>query len=248
MTEEVFRKSFEIHSYDTDTTTQLSFAGLARYLQDIASFHADKLGLGYDDLLAENKAWVLRQLKIATSGRAFWKDKVTIETWPKVPDRLLAWRDFLVFDEVGNPIAKATSAWLLIDVKKRRPLRMEPGMFEKYNFRKQNVFDEKPGSLPSAEPGEKIYETTVRFSKLDLNDHVNNAEFIAWVTDAYYMDYPHDSYPENFEIRYDHEIFMGDRIGIFKKILPSGGIIYSINRMEDEKIAGIARVSGSVKG
>ncbi len=242
MNEEVFRKRFEVHSYDTDTTMQLSFAGLARYLQDIASFHADRLGLGYDYLLTENKAWVLRQLKIATSGRARWKDTVLIETWPKMPDRLLAWRDFLVFDGQGRQIAKATSAWLLIDMKNRRPLRMDPQMFEKYHFRKMDVFEEKPAPLPKTDPGEKVYETTVRYSRLDMNDHVNNAEFTGWVTDAWYMDHPHNSYPGVFEIQYDHEVFLKDRIGIYRNVISAEEVLYSIIRMKDGKRAGMARI------
>jgi len=54
--------------------------------------------------------------------------------------------------------------------------------------------------------------------------------------------HPHNSYPENFEIRYDHEIFLGDRIVIYKNILSSGEIIYSIIRMKDGKTAGVASI------
>ena len=240
--EEVFRKDFEIHSYDTDTTRQLSFMALADFLQDIASFHADELRLGYEYLLTEKKAWVLRQLKIKTYGRAWWKDAVTIETWPKAPDRLLAWRDFMVFDSAGNAIARATSAWLLIDLEQRRPVRMDPEMFEKYHFRQENVFTEKPPSMPKMETGTKLYETKVRYSRLDMNDHVNNVVFIGWVTDAYYLNHSHDIFPENFEIQYDHEVFLGDRVGIYENKMSTGEIFYPILRMEDGQRVAIAKI------
>ena len=242
--EEVFRRHYEVHSYDTDVTRQLSLSGLANFMQDIASFHADKLGLGYDYFLAENKAWVLRQLKIETCGRAWWKDKVMIETWPKAPDRLFAYRDFLVFDGNGTRIAKASSSWLLIDMKLRRPVRMDPAMFEKYQFRKDDVFAEKIRTLPKTGTGEKIFETGVRYSRLDMNDHVNNVEFISWVLDAYYAEHVPESYPVTFEIQYDHEVLLGDEIGIYRNNEISGKeIYYSILRLKDGKEVALSKVS-----
>ncbi len=239
---EVFKKKFEIHTYDTDVTQHLSFTGLADYLQDIASYHADRLGLGHDNLQGENITWVLRQLKVEIQARARWNDWVTIETWPKMPDRLFAFRDFRVADGSGNPVAKAASTWLLINLETRRPVRMNPEMFESYDFKKEDVFAEGLRTLPEVKPGRKLYETIVRFSHLDMNRHVNNVVFIRWIMDAFYMNHPHDGFPEIFEIQYDHEVFLGDAIAVYETITATGEIFYSVMRMKDETRVALAKI------
>jgi len=243
MNKGIYHKAFEVHTYDTDVTQSLSLIGFANYLQDAASSHADQLGLGYDFLIKKNQAWVLRQLKIETFDRVCWKDQIFIETWPKLPDGLLAYRDFRVSDAAGHMLARASSSWLLIGLDSRRPVRMHNEMFRNYRFREENVFEERFRSMPKISEGKKKYETTVHYSNLDMNRHVNNVVFIQWVMDAFYMDHTFDSFPNFFEIQYSHEVFMGDAIGIYEQAVTEGKWIYSIVRMKDQISVALARMT-----
>ena len=44
---------------------------------------------------------------------------------------LSAYRDFELFDAQGEKLARATSRWVMIDIVKRRPLRLRKELIEK---------------------------------------------------------------------------------------------------------------------
>ena len=234
-------KDYEVHTYDTDISRHLSFVSLCNYLQDAAASHAVQLQLGYGDLQRQQLAWVLRQMRVETSGRALWGDTVRIETWPRRPDRLLAHRDFLVINGKGEEIARATTAWLIIDTEQRRHIRLDPAMFEDYHFREQEVFTEPLRSLPRMKEGKLLFRRTVRFSDIDMNDHLNNVSYIRWIMDAYYLENPHGSYPATFDIQHGHEVFEGQEVGVYQHA-GEGYILYQVRIEETGQTAATAMV------
>ena len=218
MTQETFMiKDYEVHTYDTDMSRHLSFVSLSNFLQDAAASHAVRLQLGYHDLQQQRLAWVMRQMRIENSGRADWGDTVRIETWPRRPDRLLAHRDFLVYDGKGREIVRATTSWLIIDTEKRKHILMDPEMFRHYNFREQEVFTEPLRSLPKMKEAEKVFERRVRYTDLDMNRHVNNVTYIRWIMDAWYLEMEEEAFPASFDIQYGHEVFHGQQVGIYRQ-------------------------------
>ncbi len=217
MPQETFMiKEYEVHTYDTDVSRNLSFVALTNFLQDAAASHAIRLQLGYNDLQQQRLAWVLRQMRVETSRRAAWGDTLTIETWPRRPDRLFAHRDFLVHDGKGEEVARATTSWLIIDTEKRKHILMDPAMFEHYNFREREVFDEPLRSLPKVKEAERVYGKTVYFSDLDMNDHVNNVSYIRWIMDAVAREEGEEVWPASFNIQHGHEVFLGQETGVYK--------------------------------
>jgi medium-chain acyl-[acyl-carrier-protein] hydrolase len=53
-------------------------------------------------------------------------DQIQISTWPSGAQRLFALRDFELQDKDNQAVAVAVSAWLVLDVQKRRPVRIAP--------------------------------------------------------------------------------------------------------------------------
>jgi len=237
-------KQYEVHTYDTDVSRHLSFVALTNFLQDAAASHAIRLQLGYNDLQKQRLAWVLRQMRVETSRRVAWGDTLTIETWPRQPDRLFAYRDFLVRNGKGEEITKATTSWLIIDAEKRKHILMDPAMFDHYNFREQQVFDEPLRSLPKVKEAEKVFEKTVHFTDLDMNDHVNNVTYIRWIMDAFYMEnVKKDTWPVSFDIQHGHEVLLGQEIGVYK-LAREGNTLYQVRIEETGQTAATALVRG----
>jgi len=92
-------------------------------------------------------------------------------------------REFVVTDKHGLPVCRASSAWLLLDAGSFRPKKIETlGSVIPKN-------EEKPclvKNLPKIEPGEcaKMFTQQIRPSAIDLNGHLNNAEYFALAQDA----------------------------------------------------------------
>jgi acyl-ACP thioesterase len=88
-------------------------------------------------------------------------------------------------DERDRVILSASSAWLMLDGKRRRPVRIEGLFRERGVSLTRDHSSEAISKLPSAACGEEMLSFTVRRSDLDLNDHVNSARYVRWVLDSY---------------------------------------------------------------
>ncbi|MDR1895003.1 MAG: hypothetical protein LBQ61_10030 [Spirochaetales bacterium] len=189
----VYYENYLVRSYETGPDGRACPAALCRYIEDMAGAHASLLGSGLQDLLAQGCTWVLSRLRVRFFRRPAYREEVFGETWPTGIDRLLALRDFLIRDREDRILAAGNSAWLIIDLEKRRPQR--PGPFvEKFFINPRRALNLAGGGAENGEVsaprleypggGEKTAGLRVPYSALDLNNHVNNVNYITWALDA----------------------------------------------------------------
>lgn len=178
-------ETFTIASFESDFTGHLAVHSLFHRLQDIAGRHADFLDVGYEKLKAAGLAWLLSRIKVEIAALPAWGDEVTVETWPKGVDRLFALRDFRLRNAAGKTLALATTCWLLVDMAKERPRRVETLAVDLRFPNAEQALREIPDKL--AAPGllQASYQKQILPSDLDVNDHVNNAHYARWVTDCF---------------------------------------------------------------
>ena len=122
----VWREDYRIRSYEVDCRNRLSILSMFSFMQEAASRHAAVLGVSIHQLLAENYTWLLSRLKIKIAAYPGWNDHIRINTWPSGTQQLFALRDFKMNGADNQIIATAISAWLVIDLQKRRPVRIAP--------------------------------------------------------------------------------------------------------------------------
>jgi len=184
MTPTVWTERFRVRAYEIDPDARLTVPTLCDWLQEAAGNHATALGVATDTLMESGHAWVLSRLNLEIDRLPQWRDEVLIETWPAAENGLIAERDFLIRTPGGDQLARASSNWVIIDVERRRPVRLPPAVVElelPHRERALSVSRSQPAS-----PNEIAESRTfsVRRSDLDLNRHVNNARFVAWALEA----------------------------------------------------------------
>jgi medium-chain acyl-[acyl-carrier-protein] hydrolase len=180
----IWKESYFVRSYDVGINSVLKPQVLFQFFQEAASNHAAHLGVGYDALQKLGLFWALSRVKVKIEKLPAWRDEVTLTTWPKGVDRLFALRDFRLSDVDGNAIVLGTSCWLLVDFEKMRPRRIDsiPRNFP-INDR-EHALNESLGKITIPANLEMRYERRVMTSDLDVNDHVNNTEYVRWITDC----------------------------------------------------------------
>jgi acyl-ACP thioesterase len=154
--------------------------------QEGALLQAEELGFGESHCILEGRMWVLSRLLLEIESFPAHRSRIELSTWPKKPQGPFANRDFLIRSEEGRLMARATSAWLLLDVKTLRPIRPQP-LFEKFPV--EGLGEALTGTapkipVPSAECGMEL-NVTARYSDLDQNRHVNNTRYVRWFLDCY---------------------------------------------------------------
>jgi medium-chain acyl-[acyl-carrier-protein] hydrolase len=186
-----YEKSYKIPVYEIDFNEQLSPHSLFNLLQDIASEHAELLRFGKDDLLKENRFWVLSRIAVQITKWPGWEETVIVKTWPRGTEKLFALRDYEVKYPDGSPVALGSSSWLVVDRTSRRIQRpdsllshLNEGFPIKSTLgRNASKVEPLTDDIVSGTPFK------VQVSDLDLNLHVNNVIYVKWIIDSYDLDF-----------------------------------------------------------
>jgi len=234
-----FEKEYRVHVYETGPDGKLNLYSLFNYLQDIASDHAVRLGFGRNDLMKDNRFWVLSRIYAEITELPKWEDSIFIKTWPNGTDKLFALRNFEVSFADGSHIASATSSWLILDTTTRKVQRPDSILAKYYPDLNPNHSLIRYASRlePADEESSILSGYRIKVSDLDMNLHANNVRYLTWVADYYDLDFVMKNVPRSVEINYlaesqfDEEIMI--RTSSEKSIGP--GYNHSICRAVDKK-------------
>ncbi|MBO7741726.1 MAG: hypothetical protein J6S21_04155 [Victivallales bacterium] len=175
-----------------------SFFDLA---QEAAGDHAALLGVGMEAQLARNQAWMLSRAALRITRYPRFGEMLTVTTWPAGFDRMLARRE-VRFADAGGVLAEMTMLWMIVDTAAMSiiPAPKALGTSLPDNPELPRAF-ESMGKLPApAEP--EVLRCTIRESQLDINCHLNNAEYAALIQDALGA----GSYPAELQINFQRGI------------------------------------------
>ncbi len=233
-----FSKEYLIRSYECDKDGFLRMVTLMNIFQDMADTHAGLLGLGLDFCLEKGLAWVGANYRIIIERLPKLHEKISVETWPAVEQRLGAIRDFLVYDESGKVIIRASSQWILINFEKKRPVGLRENL-PQYQIIEERSIDGDFEKMESVGRIDCQRRFLVRYDDIDFNKHVNNAVYPLWALEA--IDYGfRDAYQvQDIEIAFKKECKLGEEVNVATEV--SGlTTLHSITSVTDgRELAGI---------
>ena len=178
------RQSFRVRSYETDHQGRLQAPVLCRLLQEAATVHAAGLGVAVESLIESGVAWVLTRLELRMQRWPGVDDVVAICTWPEAMNRLTTERRFAILGPDGSTLGSATTLWLVLDLSRRRPVRIPGWIAEMRTDHDLGSQPIRPRELKLPETIGGMSEFTVRRRDLDSAGHVNNTSFVEWVVES----------------------------------------------------------------
>lgn len=216
---------------------------MVRYLQEMAVAHAEALGCGGNVLKESGHYWVLSNIKIAMDDLPAYSDEFVITTWPSEKNRLIAQREFIVCRPDGKKLLGASSEWLIMNIKTRRPVKLT-GLALNIPESDQKVFSNGVTRLKPVMSGKPVLTFPVLFSSLDANAHVNNTEYVRWAVDALRLAWDRTPGIKTLQITYLSEVFEKDNVRIVIADDPAIGTcgIMGIN-LSTEKPAFMAHIT-----
>jgi len=178
-------KKFNIQSFEVDVNARLTIPSVCNFFQEVAWEHADALTFGYNFLKSINKFWVLSRLHIKIHEYALWTEQIEITTWPKGIEGMFALRDFIItsMKEPGKKLISGTSSWLILDMEKHRPQKIESDDHPKYDWKAEDAFIYQAEKLTAFEDLIIADSFKAKYSDTDVNKHVNNVKYIQWAID-----------------------------------------------------------------
>lgn len=174
-----------VESFDADLHNKLKISSLFNFMQDIAAQHADNLGVGYNILQKHQIFWVLSWAKVTIEALPSYGDRIKIQSWAKGKNRLFYMRDFIISNDRGEEIIRATSAWLLLNAQTKRVTDLEKIGLDLSSCPKEHAIDEYPGKYNFELNNETNYMRKILYSDIDINKHVNNSRYLEYILDCY---------------------------------------------------------------
>ncbi len=209
-------KDYYLRISDFDRYGRLKASSALDIFQDIAASHANELGIGFDEMSANEALWVLSKVKFEMIKQPSSYETVHVKTWPLQPDKLVFTREYLITDASGDILVKGTSEWVVINSKTRK-LAMAADFFPiKEGFLTEKLFEGKIKKVTDFTPDNEAYKVRTAFSDCDINGHVNNIKYANYVMDA--LELSKDKHIKAFQIDYSQEVVSGTDLHIYTDI------------------------------
>ncbi len=209
----------------------LTLPGLIHMWTDTSIMHYNAVYRPEED---DGKVWMVYSWDIQIERFPLAHSRVKTVTFPYEYNRFFAKRNFLLLDEEDNILAYADSVWLLVDVKKKRPGRIDGRIFD--HFGETEAFYEKPRpKLKELATYSHQKELSPRQTDIDSNHHVNNAAIIDWFNEVNVDYVAETSGLSSFIIVYEKQIFRDDHP------------VIEVERVEDNQIVGRIVADGTTR-
>lgn len=220
---------------ETDEQGRLTVNGILNYLQDCSTFQSEDIGLGFDHLRKEKKAWWLHSWQIVIDRQPEFGEAIRISTWPYGFKGIYGYRNFTITDPNGNPLVRADSTWFFYDLGKQCPARVPEEEICGYGKQEDRLLlPPAPRKILLPEESRTVDPVFVQRHHLDTNQHVNNAQYAAIARALL---------PERFSVgelraEYKKAAVLGDRMVPHIASIPEGYVV-SLQSAEGEVYANI---------
>ncbi|MDE6273076.1 MAG: MBL fold metallo-hydrolase [Muribaculaceae bacterium] len=249
----VLTREYFLSAGDTDAEREMSLPLLTSKLIDIATEHANHLGIGNPNMADDHSGWVLSRLTIEMSGYPVVNSHYKISTWVESWNRHFSERAFSIEDAQGNTLGYARSIWMVLDTLTHANAGLSGLPFRDEFISKRECPIQRQGKhlgiIPSSESesakgkylqaeGEPAGHVFL-YSDLDAYRHVNTVRYVALLMNQFTLK-EHDDYRVGrLELSFLHEGEHDQPIDILRAPIPSRnedsrGYAFQLRRKADK--------------
>lgn len=220
-----------------DPKGRLKFGVLLEMFQEMADMDASKYNLSVRQTLKHNVTWVLTKYRIELQKYPVKEDgAIRIKTHAEPYRNLYSLRSYKLWNEEGVFLGSAYTWWVLIDLKRERPIRLDKS--ELMTGFMEKISDELPKdvSVPKITFSELEEIWKVRWQDLDVNNHTNHTVFFSWALDTVPEEVNEKLSPVLVECEFIHSI-PRTKVRVLSQEMPrSEGrfFLHSLRHVEDD--------------
>lgn len=207
-----YSKVCPLKYYEMDSKMVLKPSALLNLLQDLATINAEMFGFGYSYTHPKNYGWFLVKYHMEFDDYPQERDDIIIKTEARGSSKILAFRDFEIWSSDNKKmLGRASSQWMMVDLetKKVLPLAKVIDFMPLYEKRENDL------QFNKIVPPEKFSFTKtfeIRYDDIDVNQHVNNANYIVWAFETLPYEFKSKNKLKTLDIVYKKEIAYGHKI------------------------------------
>lgn len=223
---------YKVRPHETGYGMTMQPRALLDYLQDAAFKHSIQLGFSVFDLFPRGLTWVLSRYHVEIDRFPQEGESVRIRTWYPGPQKPFYLREWEFTDHSQRTIVRATSSWLVVDIRSGKPVDGDE-VLKSLDVTDKRALDDDFAPLPGTERTDISGRFRVRLSDTDLNRHVNHVYHILWTLETVPDEYLLNRVPAGIEVSYKGEIILGQEITVHTQVMGDGNLNHKLVREPD---------------
>ena len=167
-----------------DSEAKLGVPNTFALFMDVATEHAEALGIGATNLMPRGLFWLTVKTKVIFHERPRMMERVTVTTWPGPAESLRCPRYYTV-EQNGARLIEGKTEWAVMEMETGK-LHSATDIYPAELVPLADTVCDGPflRVRPDFSDGEEIGAYTVRSTDIDLGGHMNNAAYVRAVIGA----------------------------------------------------------------
>lgn len=213
MANKILSRDYVSKPSESDARQQLPLTLLVAQLIDLATDHANELGIGYHFLEPRGLGWVLSRLSVEMKRWPKTGEHFTMSTWIESWNAHFSERCFSFVAKDGEVLGYARTVWVIIDLESHRSV----GTAGEHVA--ESLIEGVKCSIPKQQrhrPFEPtaVAEYTFRYTDLDFYRHVNTVKYISLLLNQFSLQDFDSNLLSRFDIAFAHEAKYGESVTI----------------------------------
>lgn len=213
----IFTDTWFLPAGECDAQGRMPLPLIATRIIDIATAHANALGIGYADLIKHNIGWVLSRLSIEMLAYPAINSDYTLTTWIESINRRFSERNFALSCD-GRTVGYARSVWAAIDFEHRTAADLSVLDLERCPIGDLDCPIAKSPRIPALPPEAACEGYRFRYCDLDFNRHVNTVRYLELLMDAWDLDWYDGHEIARVDLQFSHECRFGEEVKVVKAL------------------------------
>ena len=216
MDRNTYTHSYILTAGETNAEGRMPLTLLMERVIEVATEHANALGIGYATLIKRNVGWVLSRVSIEMQRYPVINDAYTLTTWIECYNRRFSERNIRVSDGEGNVIGYVRTVWVAMDFATRSVADLaELG---------EDAFPVSDTPCPIAKAAriavipedavEAAEDYVFRYCDVDFNRHVNTVRYLELILNHWPLDWYDCHTLRRFDVHFHHECHYGEAVSL----------------------------------
>ena len=213
----IFEQNILIPPSACDYSGKLGYAGAFAVLMDLATEHAEHLGIGLAAMKAKNRFWVTVRTKIIFHERPAVSEAVRLITWPEKPGAVRCNRSYEIRRGDKLLIAGRTE-WAVMNTEANAIAPAADLFPADLDYVSGSSVSEPFVRIPARFDGTEPFASyTVRSTDIDLGGHMNNAAYPRALFGAFSTKELEAMQARSIDLIFRSPCYEGEKLDFYKK-------------------------------
>lgn len=224
-----FSQSFFLSAGEVNAEGEMALPLLVSKIIDIATAHANSLGIGNPSMAAMHRGWVLSRLALEMERYPLVNCHYTLTTWVEMWTRHFSERIIMVSDEEGRPYGYCRTVWMVLDYETRESVGLShlslpaaavipdecpiPRQGRHFQILSPDAEDLPKGAVRA---NASAVSHTFLYTDLDYYRHVNTVRYVSLLLNRFTLRDFDETMVRRLELAFLHEATYGQTVTILR--------------------------------